>query len=176
MIRGPVLGLGRDLRYGIRGLLRNPFFSIVALLTLAIGIGANTAVFSVVDGVLLKPLPYPQADALVAIWHTAPGAPGIVDVSGGLRPSPSMVLTYADENTTFEHVGLFNTASATVTGEAEPEAAAVTQSMASVLYGVEPLDGLTYAAVALVLAAAAASYLPARQVSAVDPAVALAAE
>ena len=114
MIHGSVYGLGRDLKYGIRGLLRNPFFSIVALLTLAIGIGANTAVFSVVDGVLLKPLSYPEADNLVATWHTAPGAPGIVDVSGGLRPSPSMALTYADENW-----------------------------MASVLYEVEPLDGFT---------------------------------
>ena len=64
----------RDARYGVRTLRRNPTFTAVALLTLAIGIGANTAVFSVVNSVLLKPLPYPNADELVAIQQIAPGA------------------------------------------------------------------------------------------------------
>ena len=80
--------IAHDLRYAIRGLLRTPLFTIVALLTLAIGSGANTAVFSVVDGVLLKPLPYPHPEQLVAVWHDAPGAPGIATAAGGLRVSP----------------------------------------------------------------------------------------
>src|SRR5260370_37533931 len=68
--------LARDVRYGLRTLRRNPMFTAVALLTLAIGIGANTAVFSVVNGVLLKPLPYPKSEELVAVWQSAPSAAG----------------------------------------------------------------------------------------------------
>ena len=113
--------IGRDLRYGLRVLRRNPGFALVALLTLAIGIGANTAVFTVVNTVLLKPLPYPQSDDLVAVWNRAPGAPGLADASGGLRLSLSMYVTYAEENRTFEHVGVWFVGTAAVTGHREPE-------------------------------------------------------
>jgi predicted permease len=113
--------LARDLRHGARTLRRSPTFTAVALLTLAIGIGANTAVFSVLDGILLKPLPYPKADELVAVWHTAPGAEGLASVSGDLRLSVSMYFTYAEQNRTFSHIGIWFPFSATVTGVAEPE-------------------------------------------------------
>ncbi len=108
--------LASDVRYAVRGLWRSPLFTLVALLTLAIGCGANTAIFSVVDGVLLKPLPYSHPDELVAVWHTAPGAPGLTDVSGGLRLSPSMLVTYQDESRSFEKIGMWVEASASVTG------------------------------------------------------------
>jgi hypothetical protein len=113
--------LWRDLRYALRGLRRSPLFTLVAIATLAIGTGANTAVFSVVDGVLLKPLPYPNPDRLVAVWHDAPGAPGLGAVSDGLRMSPSMLVTYQDENRSFEHIGTWEPAVAYVTGLGEPE-------------------------------------------------------
>jgi predicted permease len=116
-----IADLARDVRHGWRSLRRNVAYSTVTLLTLAIGIGANTAVFSVVNSVLLEPLPYPDPDRLVAVWHSAPGAPGLTSVSGDLRLSASMYFTYAEQNRTFERFGLWTWHTATVTGVAEPE-------------------------------------------------------
>jgi predicted permease len=113
--------LVHDLRHSVRTLRHSPTFTIVALLTLAIGIGATTAVFSVVNSVLLKPLAYPHAEELVAVWHKAPGAAGLSTISGDLRLSPSMYFTYAERNRTFQAFGLWFAASNTVTGLAEPE-------------------------------------------------------
>jgi predicted permease len=113
--------LARDARYAFRALRRNPTFAAVALATLAIGIGANTAIFSVVDSVLIKPLRYPKSHELVAVWQTAPGAPGLASVSGELRLSASMFFTYAEENRTFQNLGVWYLDRATVTGMSEPE-------------------------------------------------------
>ena len=82
----------RDVRHALRGLWRNPGFTIIAILTLAIGIGANTAVFSVVDGILIKPLAYPDADRLIGVWQTAPGSNG----ASAFNCSPSMYFTYRE--------------------------------------------------------------------------------
>ena len=97
---------------------RAPMFTATVLVTLAVGIGANTAVFSVVNGVLLKPLPYPKSEELVGVWHSAPGV-GLKD--GAVTVSPTMYFTYRDESRTFQNVGIFSRGSVTVTGVSEPE-------------------------------------------------------
>jgi predicted permease len=135
--------LGRDVRYGFRTLRHNPVFTVVALLTIAIGIGANTAVFSVVNSVLLKPLLYPKPAELVALRQVAPGAAGLANFSDGLRLSPSMYFTYAEHNRTFQSLGVWTTGSANVTGLAEPQQVRTVQVSDGVLQalGVPPTAG-----------------------------------
>src|SRR5262245_47818755 len=91
-----------DIRYGLRTLRNNPVFTVVALLTISIGIAANTTVFTVVNSVLLRPLPYPHAEELVALHQAAPGAEGLADFENGLLLSPSMYFTYSEQNRTFQ--------------------------------------------------------------------------
>ena len=110
-----------DVRYGLRGMRRNPVFTTVALLTVAIGIAANAAVFTVVNSVLLKPLNYPKAEELVSLHQIAPGAEGLADFESGLLLSPSMYFTYTEHNQTFQSLGVWIPGTANVTGLAEPE-------------------------------------------------------
>ena len=110
--------LVHDLRHVMRRLRKAPAFTAAVLVTLALGIGANTAIFAVVDGILIRPLAYPHAEALVGVSHTAPGIPGS---GNSLTCSSSMYFTYREENRSFEHIGVWNMNGASVTGVAEPE-------------------------------------------------------
>jgi predicted permease len=122
----------------LRRLARSPMFTVITLITLAIGIGANTAIFSVLNGVLLKPLPYPDADRLVAVWETS-HLQGMEE----LNASPSTYFTFREEGHTFQDIGLWRNDSVNITGTAEPEqidALDVTDGFLPIL-GVQPYRG-----------------------------------
>ena len=106
----------REIRYVFRKLLRTPMFAVVILVTLAVAIGANAAVFSVINGVLLQPLPFDEPDNLVGLWHSAPGLG--FDL---VNQSPTLHYTYLAENRSFDSVGMWDNSSASVTGIEQPE-------------------------------------------------------
>src|SRR5205823_909397 len=87
----------KDIRYGVRGLLKHPAFTALVVITLALGIGATTAIFSVVNTVLLRPLPYAQADRIVAIEELDPSGRRV-------QVTPANFLDWRAQNTVFEHL------------------------------------------------------------------------
>jgi len=131
------------LRHTIRALLRAPVFAFAAIATLAIAIGATTAIFSVVEGVLLKPLPFPQSDRLVAVRHVFP----TLD-DDEHDASPAFYFTYRDNSTTFESVALWLSNTATVTGGGNPEEIQAVRASVEFLptLRVEPLLGRRFTA------------------------------
>src|SRR5579883_88993 len=110
-----------DLKHVCRRLGRSPGFAITVVLTLAIGIGANTAVFSVLNSVLIRPLSYPEPQQLVSLHLNAPGAPGLADFRDELRLSASMYLTFAAHNRAFQSLGVWQPGTVSITGIAKPE-------------------------------------------------------
>lgn len=105
-----------QLRQVLRRLGRAPMFTAITLITLAAGIGANVVIFSVLEGVLLKPLPYPDPDRLIGVWHTAPGI-NIKD----LNMAPSVYFIDREQSTTFQDIGAYDGDSFSVTGTGEPQ-------------------------------------------------------
>ena len=128
-----------DVRYAVRLLIRKPGFAAVAILTLALGIGATTAIFTVVHAVLLRPLPFPEADRLVEVR--------IVGRNAAVFPLPDTdFLAWRSQNDTAEAVAVYDTSSATLTGDGPPErviSSAVTDRFFDVL-GVQPLMGRAF--------------------------------
>src|SRR5262245_24826491 len=104
------------MRHALRRLLSNPAFTLTAAITLAAAIGANALIFSVVNGVLLKPLPFAEPERLVGVWHVAPGI-----APGPMNQAPSTYFTYREEGRVFQDIGLWDDTSVTVTGRGEPE-------------------------------------------------------
>src|SRR5579885_1686485 len=129
--------LRNQLKQMLRRLGRAPMFTAVTMITLAAGVGANTAVFSVLEGVLLKPLPYPDPEQLIGIWHSAPGV-NLKEVNA----APSNYFIYREQNQTFVDVGIYQHDSVSVTGVGEPEQV----SALDVTDGVLPLLGVVPAA------------------------------
>jgi hypothetical protein len=105
-----------DTRHALRRMRRAPAFTAAVIVTLALGIGATTATFGVIDSILIRPLAYPQAEALVSVSHTVAGIPGLVTAPC----SPSMYFTYREENRIFEQFGVWSSRGASVTGVAGP--------------------------------------------------------
>jgi putative ABC transport system permease protein len=135
-IPGSLDSVGRDLRHALRGLKRRPTFTLAVVLTLALGIGATTAIFSVVNAVVIKPLPYPEANAVVRVAHST--------VTGGVRSDGSNFgffsaqtwELYANEGRSFDELGMYRSGQATITGLTDPERAdtlVVTESIVRVL-------------------------------------------
>src|SRR5690349_6070301 len=125
----------------LHSLGRAPLFTAVTLLTLAIGIGSNTAIFSVVNGILLKPLPYPHQEELVAVWLSAPGI-NIKELNLGLAD----YLIFRELNRTFQDIGLYMGYTVNISGAGEPEQASsllVTDGLLPVL-GATPLLGRSF--------------------------------
>ncbi len=132
----------QDIRYGIRMLLKQPGFTLVAVITLALGIGANTAIFSLVNSILLRPLPFREPDRVVRMLQASPKL-GLT--SWGV--SQADFAAYREENRTFESIAIYNTAATNLTGAGEPERlpiATVTADFFKV-FGVSPLLGRTFA-------------------------------
>src|SRR5687767_12267743 len=126
-----------DLRFGLRLMLRRPAFAVVAVLTLALGIGTNTAIFTVFDRVILRATPFPDAHRLVVLWETNPRLPVPVMVA-----SPPTLFDWATRNRSFEAVGAFRWRSVTL-GGGDPEqvrGATMTAPMLRAL-GVQPMLG-----------------------------------
>ena len=136
----------QDLRFGYRMLRKSPGFSIVAVIVLTLGIGANTAIFSVVNAVLLRPLPFPQPDRLVQVWHTPPqkSFPGMTRFS----VSPANYLDWANQSHSFEQMAIYGFGGYNLTGKGDPESLVgfrVSPDFFSVLR-VQPLLGRTFLA------------------------------
>src|SRR6266851_5264143 len=133
--------MGNQVVQVLRRLRRTPTFTAITLITLAAGVGANTVVFSVLEGVLLKPLPYPKPEELIGVWLTAPG----IQLKD-FELSPSDYFIFRDQNRTLQDIGLYAGDSVSVTGVAEPEqvsALRVTDGTLPLL-GIPPLLGRTF--------------------------------
>jgi len=133
--------LVQDLRYGVRMLLQKPAFTFVVVLALAVGIGANSAIFSVVNAVLLRPLPYSDPERLVMIWMDN----SRINIAEDWHSFPNYT-DYRDHNEVLESIAAFNDRSFNITGSGEPErvqGAWVTGSLLPLL-GVAPALGRNF--------------------------------
>ena len=128
----------KDIRYGVRGLLKRPGFTVIALITLALGIGANTAIFSVVNAVLLRPLQFRDPEQLVVVWEEASFAGFPTNT-----PAPANFVDWKNQNQSFADMAAASSDSFNITGDGEPERIQANSVNANFfqLFGVQPLLG-----------------------------------
>jgi hypothetical protein len=122
--------LWQDLRYGLRTLRKNPGFSAIAILTLALGIGTNTAIFSVIDAVLLRPLPYKEPDRLITVTE----ANHPYDLSSRNEVAPGNFLDWRARNQVFSEIGASHMKGYTLTGGDSPERIQCALTSANILH------------------------------------------
>jgi len=136
-----IADLGQDIRYGLRMFAKNPTFTVIAVLAIGLGIGANTAIFSVVNALLLRPLPYKNPDQLVAVWENAThlGFPKNT-------PSPANFLDWRQQSTLFEGMAAFTERRFNLSDVGEPERLDGRRVSANIfdLLGVKPIIGRTF--------------------------------
>lgn len=133
----------QDARYSVRNFFKNPGFTVVVVMTLALGIGANTALFSIVNSVILRPLHFPESDSLIAIWEKVPD-----EMQSRYRVTAANFFDWRDQSQTFEEMAAFGAAAMSLTGAGEPEqlrGVRVTIDYFKVLR-IEPLLGRSFAA------------------------------
>src|SRR5258705_3493231 len=133
--------LFKDVRHGIRSLLKHPGFTTIAVVTLALGIGANTAIFSVINAVLLRPLPYHEPDRLVTIWEEMPQR-GMYEIP----VSFANLLDWVDQTKTLDQISAYTFTNLNLSGVGEPARLGAVRSSASLfsLVGAAPLIGRSF--------------------------------
>ena len=132
--------LVRDVRYGVRTLIKSPGFAIAGIVILGLGIGVNTAIFTVVNAVVLRPLPFADADRIMRLWHTPPQSTFAgMDV---FALSPANFIDWEAQSEVFERMAIYRGGRWTLTGQGEPDAVVVYRGSADLLpiLGVSPID------------------------------------
>jgi putative ABC transport system permease protein len=136
-----VESLIRDLRHGLRTLARSPGFALAGILILGLGIGVNSAIFTVVDAVVLRPLPFPEADRIMKLWHTPPQS-----TFAGMKTfalSPANFLDWEAQSSSFEAMAIYRGGARTLTGRGEPETVIIRRATSTYLpiLGLKPIIG-----------------------------------
>src|SRR5688572_4664222 len=132
--------LVRDLRYGTRALIKSPGFALAGVIILGLGIGVNSAIFTVVNAVVLKPLPFADADRVMRLWQTPPQSLFTTPI---FSISPANFIDWEEQNQVFEHIAIFRTGRQTLTGHGEPDSVLTMRASAAFLpiLGISPTLG-----------------------------------
>jgi predicted permease len=133
----------RDVRYGVRTLVKSPGFALAAIVILGLGIGANAAIFTVVNAVVLRPLPFPDEDRIMRLWHTPPPT---LFTDPVFSLSPANFIDWEEQSQSFELMAIYAGGRRTVTGQGEPDGVTTVRTSASLfpILGLTPTLGRTF--------------------------------